>query len=411
MKTYVFLTNSITNMGGAQMLIRNKMLDLESRGWNVQIFYYFPGDDIYITEFEKFSNNRIKELQYPFFTYSYKEREYILNRMVSIINNYGDVVIESDFYELSYWGELLASKVRGINILYFIGEDFPRISSREESFLLFKQNRREFVNDIHIKNKYSKTIAEGHDDNDVLEMPSYNNVYSDKFFPLEYDCSYPVITSIGRLEKNYILPMVKGIIEFAEERDIIVNLFFIGDSEYKVFLDEIKNTLSKTTKVIPYFFGYMYPIPLSLIRATKVAIAVSGSIKVTASQNIPTISMCVEDCQPLGVYGHTTNSRLFRTTEPLTSLSKLLHEILIDGKYHDPIEYKDDDTDKIYHKNAMLINTLLNNDRSYYDCNSMFNGLEQFVYKIKRVVRTILGRSSVLKRVYRFIKKLILRSF
>lgn len=60
MKTYVFLTNSITNMGGAQMLIRNKMLDLESRGWNVQIFYYFSGDEIIITEFKRFADNRIK---------------------------------------------------------------------------------------------------------------------------------------------------------------------------------------------------------------------------------------------------------------------------------------------------------------------------------------------------------------
>ena len=94
MKTYVFLTNSITHMGGAQMLLRNKMLDLESRGWNVQIFYYFPGDEILIPEFNKFSANRIEELQYDFYAYSPKRRETAINFILSKINNNGDVVIE-----------------------------------------------------------------------------------------------------------------------------------------------------------------------------------------------------------------------------------------------------------------------------------------------------------------------------
>ena len=404
MKTYVFLTNSITHMGGAQMLIRNKMLDLESRGWNVQIFYYFPGDEILIPEFNKFSANRIEELQYDFYAYSPKRRETAINFILSKINNNGDVVIESDFYHLSFWGELIASKVHGINILYFIGEEFPIISDREEKFLVYKQRRKEFVNALSIKKRYSQQVASLHDDNEVLRIPSYNNVYSSDDFPLEYNKAYPVITSIGRLEKNYILPMVEGIIEFAEKNNRIVNLFFIGDSEYEVYLKNIKNTLSKTTKVIPYFWGYMYPIPLSIIKATDVGVAVSGAVKVTASQNIPTISICVEDCQPLGVYGHTTNSRLFRTTESVVSLSDLLTDIIIEGKYKEPIDYVDVDSVEIYEKNSILIDSLLNNKREYYECGTTYTVMNQLVTRIKRILRTILRNSPLLKRCYGFLK-------
>ena len=405
MKTYVFLTNSITNMGGAQMLIRNKMLDLESRGWNVQIFYYFPGEKIIIPEFKRFINNRIKELQYPFYAYSQKKRTQVVEKISSIIDCYKNVVVESDFYHLSFWGELIASKVNGINILYFIGEEFPRISKKEELFLCFKQNRKEFVNAHSIKERYSKLVASLHNENEVLKMPSYNNVYSNIEFPLYYDNSFPVITSIGRLEKNYILPMVKSIIEFAENNKTIVNLFFIGDSEYPIFLDEIKNVLSKTSKVIPHFFGYMYPIPLTIINATDVAIATSGSVKVTSSQNIPTISICIEDCFPLGVYGLTTNSCLFRTTEPIVSLSEMLRDILIDGKYKESINYKDSDSSKIYESNSILIKSLLNNSRNYYNCNKIFPIKFQVATRIKRFARYILYNIPLIKKMLYYLKK------
>ena len=406
MKTYVFLTNSITNMGGAQMLIRNKMLDLESRGWNVQIFYYFSGDEIIITEFKRFADNRIKELRFPFYAYSQKERNCILNRIAEKIDNRGEVIIESDFFQLSFWGELLASKLNGINILYFIGEEFPKLSDREESFLLFKQKRKEFVNSLSIKQKYSQAVAALHQDNEVLRMPSYNNVYSDIDFSVEYDHSFPVITSIGRLEKKYILPMVKGIVEFAECYDRTVNLFFVGDSEYSTYLEEIKSVLAKTSKVIPYFLGYMYPIPLYIIESTDVAIAVSGSIKVTASHNIPTISMCVEDCQPLGVYGHTTTSRLFRTNEPIISLPELLKDVIIDGKYKGPIDFEDVDSLRIYESNALLIDTLLKNERCYYECNKMYSLKKRSQVILKRYIRSILGNYPIIKRFYRFLKKI-----
>lgn len=403
MKTYVFLTNSITNMGGAQMLIRNKMLDLECRGWDVQIFYYFSGDEIIIPEFKKFANNRIKELQYPFYAYSRRRRNLVIDRIASIINNTDEVIIESDFFQLSFWGELIASKVNGINILYFIGEEFPVISGREEKFLLFKQYRHEFVNSISIKKKYSKSVASLHNDEDTLKIPSYNNVFADIAYTIEYDKSYPVITSVGRLEKKYILPMVKGVVEFAETNNRIVNLFFVGDAEYDIYIMEIRKVLSKTSKVIPYFLGYLYPIPLSIIKSTDVAIAVSGSVKVAASNNIPTISYCVEDCYPLGVYGHTTQSRLFRTTEPVVSLSQLLYDIIIDGKYKETINYEDVDSKKIYKRNAELIDALLENERNYYECDQIYPLVTRSLSIVKRILRNFLRRSSIIRRIYRFV--------
>lgn len=407
MKTYVFLTNSITNMGGAQMLIRNKMLDLESRGWKVQIYYYFSSEEIIISEFQRFAGNRIKELKYPFYAYSRKERERIIDRMASGIDFKDEVIIESDFFQLSFWGELLASKINGINILYFIGEDFPAISKREEDYLYVKQIRKEFVNSLSIKLKYSQSVAALHQDDEVFKMPSYNNVYSDVEYPLEYDKSYPVITSIGRLEKSYILPMVKGVIEFAEANDQIVNLFFVGDAEYDIYLEAIKDVLSQTSKVIPYFFGYMYPIPLSIIQSTDVAVATSGSVKVTASYNIPTISICVDDCQPLGVYGHTTKSRLFRTDEPIVALPILLRDIIIDGKYKGQIEFEDVDSKKIYDRNAALLESLLKNERSYYDCDGIYSLKTRIRRRVDRNLREVLRRSSTLRRMYKALIKVL----
>ena len=393
-------------MGGAQMLIRNKMLDLESRGWNVIIFYYFQGQ-IMIPEFKRFSGKyRIPELQNVIFSYSKSKVKEVVNRMASFVEGKTDIIIESDLFHLCFWGELLAREVKGIHLLYFVTEDYKKINNAEWQYLLFKQKRGEWVNHISIKKKIALNLDMIKEPDSYLKMPSYNNVLSSEKISLNYDSSLPVITSIGRLEKNYILPMVEEIIRFVEVNNIRVNLFFVGGAEYDIFLVRIKDLLSKTDKVIPHFFGYLYPIPENIIEVTDVAIATSGSVKVPILLDVPTISICVEDCMPLGVFGHTTNGCLFRNDEPIVSLSSILTDIIINGKFKESIHYVEEDSIKMFEDNSILIKSLLVADRCYYDCFIVASFLYRVKFYFLRIIFSFVRK--VLNDKYRFyLKKII----
>lgn len=396
MKTYVFLTNSITNMGGAQMLLRNKMADLENNGWNVVVFYYYKGN-VLIPELKKFEGKyRIPELKNDFRTYTRREAFNAIERMALIIEDTTNVIIESDFYHFGYWGELLAKRVNGINLLFFITEDFKKLNSKEFSFLQFKQKRGEWLNHISIKKKFIGDYHFINEPSSYLFMPSYSNVTSVAEMPVDYDNRYPVITSLGRLEKPYVLQMVSEIIDFAEKNNQIVNLFFIGGSEFEIYLQKIKKLLAQTSKVIPYFWGYMYPIPQNILKLSDVGIAVSGSVKVLASLGIPTISISVEDYQPLGVYGYTTTSCLFRTDEPVLPLSHLLKEIIIDNKYKGMELHENDGQYDMYAKNRLLLDMLLENDRKYYDCYTITAYFKRIYMRTARVLKELLKK--LLKR-------------
>ena len=392
MKTYIFLNNSIRQMGGAQMYIRNKMLALEKEGWHVEVFYFLEGK-ILIPELKKFKDNRIENLRFPIFSLSENARKQVLN----IISNRVTKSDESVTFGFRHWGELIAEHLSGLNLLFFVNETYPKLSKAEEDYLLWKQKRGEYLNHISVKKKASIRVASEHNDKYEFIMTPYNNVVSPESINFEFDKSLPVITSIGRLEKNYILKMVLEVIKFAEENDTKVNLFFIGGASEKGYIDNIKAELSKTNMVIPHFFGYLFPIPVNILDVTDVVIAVSGSVLVGVSRNIPTISIDVNDSYPLGVFGHTTHSRLFRSNEAIVPTSEILKDIILDNKYKEAVNYIDPDVDVINRHNSDLINKLLNNNKVYYNVMEISSFKDKLSYYMKSSLRNIIGDAKIEK--------------
>lgn len=396
MKTYIFLNNSIRQMGGAQMYIRNKMLALEKEGWHVEVFYYLEGK-ILIPELKKFKDNRIENLRFPIFSLNKNTRKQVLNIISNRVKKSDDVVIESVTFGFRHWGELIAEHLSGLNLLFFVNESYPKLSKAEEDYLLWKQKRGEYLNHISVKKKASIKVASEHNNKYEFVLTPYNNVVSSESIDFEFDKSLPIITSVGRLEKNYIIKMVLEVIKFAEDNDIKVNLFFIGGASEKGYIDNIKAELSKTNKVIPHFFGYLFPIPANILDVTNVVIAVSGAVLVGVSRNIPTISIDVNDSYPLGVFGHTTHSRLFRTNEPIISTSELLKDIILDNKYKETVNYIDPDVDVINRHNSDLINKLLSNSKVYYNVMEISSFKDKLNYYVKSTMRNIIGDAKIEK--------------
>ena len=402
--TYIFLTDGIGNMGGAQMYIRNKLCYLENKGWNVMIFYFSEGS-VMIDEFKKFIPYRLPILKIPIQMATKKEISAFLNTVKALVHQGSDVVIESVLYGLAFWGELLAQFVGGKSVFFPLTESLPIANGRERDFMIYKYRRGEFVN----SNERAKLILPEYqldDNHQYFILPSYSNVVSEKPFPLSYNRDYPVVLSIGRINKPYFEPMLSEIIQFCDTNSITINLFIVGSTSDQGIIDRVKRTIEGCKRIIPTYFGYMYPIPLDIIRASDVAIASSGSVHVSYEQGVPTIAIDINTHEAIGVYGYTTQAKI-RTTEKEVSTSELLEDILIRKLFSktspvciDRVE----ESDKIFEQHLDVISKT-SPDKQYFDVHSIYTVRHRISAKMKRVVLKLLDCLHIRNRILLIKKK------
>lgn len=397
MKSYVFFTNSIRNMGGAQMYLRNKMLFLKEHGWYPSVYFFNEGS-ILIPELKEYEDNRIPELAYPITAVGHYQRERVINRIINDLRGFDECVFESHIYPQCFWVEEIAKRLKGRNLLYILHESFPKYNSKEEAFLKFKYERGEFMNRTQ---SIESLIGKHWVKKTQFIMPSYSNVTSPVDYTIDYDRSIKTILSIGRLDKPYIMPMLKEVVTFTERTKQRVNLFFVGGAAEDSFVNSIKEYLKDKSFVIPYYFGYMFPVPEKLIKSCNVAIASAGSVLVPAEQGVPTISIDTQDYKAIGIYGETTDNIYFRSEEKSVNTSDLLYEVLIENKYSSSVAKPSKSTlesEKILNEHLGIIESL-KAPREYYDVFSVFNTKEVLKQKMFMMFYKLMGESGVQKLV------------
>lgn len=405
MKKYIFLTSSIGRIGGAQMFISNKYEYLKRRGWHVDVFFFNEYDVIRIENLKVFSQNYLPELRYPVQSYTNKQIEHVLSIICQKTGNAADeTVVETQLISLAFWGELVAQRLNGIHILNYLEESIPRFSENEIAFFDFKVRRRECLNAS--KKSLSRLFKEHYvDDYDqyqfILKTPC-SNVVSDvadnniKIAPADY-----TITSIGRLDKPYVRPMVDDILNVVRSHtDKSFNLIFIGGSPNGKSEVEIENAFKGVDNVNLYLLGYLFPIPKQLLGYVSASIATSNSVLVTANLSIPTIAVDANDFQAIGVYGYDTVNTVFRKEEAKRKISDVLAEILFTEKY---AAKKADmqagqEMDQTFSEQEKFIEST-SKDKQYFDVLSIYSMQERYRMIMKRMAH------SVLDPVLCFLKK------
>lgn len=378
------------------MYLRNKMVFLKSHGWTVTVFFYNEGP-VLIDELMPYNHNIIRELMFPVSAIGSRKVSNIINRIAGQIGNSGECIIETHVYHMSYWAELLAKRVNGRSLLFLLHESLPHFSNIELNFLRFKTLRGEFINSIRLNDVLGDDCRTS---KLLWDMPSYSNVTSDIPYKIDYNKNYKTILSLGRLDKPYIKPMIEEIVSFTEKAGQKVNLFFVGGAADTSYIKKIEEYLKDKDSIIPYFFGYLYPVPTDIIKASNVAIASSGSVLVPTEQGVPTIAIDTQDYMAMGIYGKTTNNTFLRSTEPLQKTSELLYEVLVDDKYNDIAEALSPATleaNNILQKHLNLIESL-NVPKEYYDVFSVYTLKERMSEKMKRAVKLLIGerRSQII---------------
>lgn len=123
MKKYIILFNTIAGMGGGQMYVRNKLVYMKSKGWDVYVVSWFSGE-ILIPEFKSYKELVFKEMTLPPMTLKNKEVNYYIEKIIYLtdIKENDEVIVESSTPVMAYWGEAIAQKLGAKHIIYLLDE-------------------------------------------------------------------------------------------------------------------------------------------------------------------------------------------------------------------------------------------------------------------------------------------------
>lgn len=390
MKSYIFFTPELGNMGGAQMYTSNKTAYLKRIGWDVQVFYYKKGGDIKLPELLPYKDNFIKDFRSAFY---YVPKWYMKKLAKSIkekTKGSDIIVIETHLVELAYWGEVLAKLIGARHICNFLEEQIEPLTEAKALFFEYKLHHWELMNSSEgsqkrlFKDFYKQENAAYA--NAVKFVCS--NVVSSEPLLVEFAKSDFTILTIGRLDKPYVGHMTERICDFASRfPSIIINVIYVGGSPNGELEKSIPEAYNHLRNVNVYMLGYTYPVPEALLDRADVGIASANSILVTANHNIPTICLDINDYCALGVYGYTTNNKFMRQAEPKEDVSQLLEDVLINHKYskRDSLSFVDE-SEMEFRKQVDFLEKSKNFD-GYYDVYSMYGKQVLFLANLKWYLR------------------------
>ena len=334
--TYIFLTPELGTMGGSQMYVCNKSTYLRMKGWNVKIVY-FTESELLIKKLGEFESIYAPELAWGVQYYLPSRVKKIINRLVSTLNiSDTDVYIESCLFQLAFWGEMLASKLRAKHILHFLEEDIPSFSKRVSFFMEFKLSRWECMNasEKSLKRLF-KTFYKPEYKNYEFKTDFFcSNVFQKSEIAIESNIHFEkaddTILSIGRLDKSYIQEMVEQVIKFSNKyNNRRINLVLIGGSPNGKSEKVIERTLMSVHNVRTYILGYLFPIPERIVKSANIAIATSNSVLIPYNLGIPTIAVDSNDHFAIGLYGIDTLHKVFRIDEMPVPIGEYLEKVLI----------------------------------------------------------------------------------
>ncbi len=405
MKKYVFITFAVPGIGGTQIYVRNKLLYLQRKGWDVSVISTEPGDDIFVKELRPYANSIMPELMDNPYLYSSKKREKILEKMVGYIGEWDkDTVIETNFFQVTLWGELLAKKLGIRHFVFLIQEEYRNLPKSYLEYYSFKYDRGELaVNTRYALPQLFSGFREIKDSEQGFLSAECSNTIEDcesEYDEAVTDADYH-IASIGRVNKPFVNKMAEDVASFAREHsDKSFRLVFFGGSPYQEDHKKIYEIANKADNLSVYITGPIFPIPKSLLDNMDVFVSSAGAATTSHNAGYLTIAIDANDFDPIGILGYTTNETIHRgVSENVKTTQELLNEILIQNKYshsHSSVCLTDKDMDNVFDKHMAYLSQCVA-DMNYYD-------MSRFMPKGSiRLGYRLLGKKNFLK-LYSFVK-------
>jgi ribosomal protein L10 len=386
------MTPTIYKAEGSQIYTWNKMRFLKEKGWDVYVLSSSTNGIIMINDLSVFEKYIIPEISFYPYLYTRKKRKIVLNKLIQAIKaeQSAEYIIETHTKQLSLWGELLASEIKGKNIVYLLNEDFGKPSKIVLDFLNYKHKRKELAGitkksleilfqDFKIINENEQYFLKAACTNSVenIENNIINNIS-------KLDIN---IGSLGRLGKSYVPVMIDEIIKYAKiNSNKQIQLILVGDSHDGKVEKEIIRKFQLINNLYVIFIGHIFPIPIKLFDKLDVCIGVAGSAKLCANNNVPTITLDVRSSKPIGILGYDTQNTIYGDQDQVYTLSEKLDDLIANYDYYkeninnmqvDLLDFRAE------YRNHMKFINESDNRIDYYDLNVSINyiNMEEILFK------------------------------
>lgn len=237
-----------------------------------------------------------------------KQTIILINQILEEIGDYkGDqCIIESGYFPLSLWAELVAQRLKCRHLVFLLQEKF-RHDKRMIDFLRFKYDRHELAGIV--KDSICKMLNDSDiekRENTIIRAYHYN-IFEDcidnysKYLDPTADYTF---ASLGRLIKPCVPALIEAFCCYADHhRNKRFNIVMIGGSKYRGKEKEILNKTRKHKNINTILTGDLYPIPISLIKNVDVFVSTAGSAVATYRACRPTIMVHPITGLPIGTIG------------------------------------------------------------------------------------------------------------
>lgn len=304
--TYIFICDIAGYISGAPIYYRNKALFLEEDGWNVAILANRSGR-VYIDGLERFAAGFFPFLRDDPASLPREVALKQVDQLACAIKCVPDkpVIVETGTDWTSYWGELLAKRLRGRHMVLFLDEDNQRVKNRLV-FFDYKYQRGEMA---CITKQTMIRMFEGYrylKPSEAIDFTPFctnsiqdiENCFSKNLNRAEFN-----IGSIGRLDKPFIPSLISDIRTFANRNPALhIQVVFFGGASQNVE-EKIKRELSACKNINTVVSGYMWPFPKSALELMDVFASAAGSKRLSYSLGIPTVAMDVLGRGAIGFMG------------------------------------------------------------------------------------------------------------
>lgn len=329
-KTYIFIVCNICNIGGGQQYLSNKIGRLLRENFKIYVFSAIKGNVI-LNNLITYKDCIFPPLMYSPFIFSQKDIKSIIRKVCNQINksDNSSVYIESNGIAQSEWGEILAKELHGIHICFDLQEN-NLYNKSQYNFICFKANRQEFftiskdTTNVIFQNKdlgYQAWIkAECTNTYNELDSYDLNSIPKSDY----------IIGTIGRLDKPYLLPAINSFLLFADKySNYSFTLILVGGGDESI-CKKIHTVISLHPNVKLFITGFLFPIPINLIKSVDCFFSTAGSALVSMGNNVPTISVDSISGTPIGILNYTTNDFLYCRGQSIHTMLEYLEMILFE---------------------------------------------------------------------------------
>mgnify|MGYP002855897798 CR=1 FL=1 len=298
------------------MFLNAKADFLASQGWDVRIVYD-RGGEAFLPQLDMYPSILIEELDRPAFMYLGYKRKSIIRRITSFLGRLeeGDV-IESHSQALSSWAELVAKHYGTVRHWIYELDERPEMPCQMQQYYRFKYNRGELVGILEqsisiFMQKTGQPMTNG-----SPFLPAYGAADCVADIPTRIDIDKKgkyLIGVVGRLEKPYIWEYARNAADFVKQhpdRDFLL-LFIGGEPEGDACKRRIEELYSTISNAELKFTGYLFPIPLTLVKQVDICLAGAGAAFGLSHEGILTLPIDPRDFQCSGVLGVNTNDSVF----------------------------------------------------------------------------------------------------